>query len=134
MSSDSHSHHIVPIKTYVLVLVVLLALMVLTIAAAQMHLENSYIANAIALTIAIVKATLVVAIFMGVKYSTNLTKMWAYAGFTWFLLMFVMYCDYMTRSWEPVAGWEKEAPNALPREPFKAPAVDERLMETDGGP
>ena len=130
--SESHSHHITPISTYAKVLVILMILMLLTIGAAELHIsDNSYVNNGIAMTIAIVKATLVVAYFMGVKYGTKLIKMWAYAGFTWFLLMFVMYCDYVTRGWEPVPGWEKEAPNALPRGVYKPPAADAEVMKTE---
>ena len=105
--------------------------MILTLLAAKYPTGSSHVNNAIALTIAIAKATLVVAYFMGVKYGTKLIKMWAYAGFTWFFLMFVMYCDYVTRGWEPVAGWEKEAPNALPRGVYKPPAADAEVMKTE---
>lgn len=133
--SDSHSHHIVPIKTYFGVLVILFVLMGLTIFVYEVHFtDNSYINNAIAMTIAIIKATLVIAVFMGVKYGTKLTKMWAITGFVWFFLMFLMYCDYMTRSWEPVAGWEAGAETALPRGPYVPPAKDQRLMSTDEQP
>jgi cytochrome c oxidase subunit 4 len=129
--SESHTHHIVPIKTYATILLILLGLMALTIFVAEHPTSNSYLNNAIALAIAIIKATLVVAYFMGVKYGTKLVKMWAYAGFTWMLLMFVVYCDYMTRGWEPVAGWEKEAPGALPRGVYHPPVQDAEVMKTE---
>jgi len=130
--SENHSHHINRIKTYFGVLVILFVLMGLTIFVYEVHFtDNSYINNAIAMTIAIIKASLVIAVFMGVKYGTKLTKMWAITGFVWFLLMFLMYCDYMTRSWEPVAGWEAGAETALPRGPYVPPPPDTRLMTTE---
>ncbi len=98
--------------------------MVLTIAAAELPhrvpslafmQENSVIMNAIALTIAIVKAVLVIAIFMGVKYSTKLTKLYAVGGFVWLTLMGITLIDYYSRPWEAVVGWEPEKATALPR-------------------
>jgi len=103
----------------------------LTIWAAQINFGDvvgnqaagSYINNVIAMTIAIVKATLVVAIFMGVWYSSKLTKLWAAAGFIWFLTMFFVLCDYMTRSMEPVPSFQGAPESAYPREKpeFQAP-------------
>ncbi|HRF58513.1 MAG TPA: hypothetical protein PLH94_01210 [Fimbriimonadaceae bacterium] len=124
MASDSHLNH-PPVKHYVFNLVVLTILMLATIGAAQIHIptpgnpESPLMNNVVALFIATIKAGLVVAVFMGVRYTTTLVKMWAYTGFTWFTLMFIMWCDYGTRNWEPVAGWEGNPANALPREPYR---------------
>ncbi|MBV6458140.1 MAG: hypothetical protein HONBIEJF_01263 [Fimbriimonadaceae bacterium] len=134
MATESHGHHIhgPSVKVMTLNLFALLILMVLTIAAAQVNFGNvvgnqaagSFINNIIAMTIAIVKATLVVAIFMGVWYSSKLTKLWAAAGFIWFLTMFFVLCDYMTRSMEPVPTFSGAPESAYPREKpeFQAPA------------
>lgn len=129
--SETHTHHIVPITTYVKTLLLLTGLMVLTIWVAESHFtDNSFINNGIAMTIAIVKASVVVAIFMGVKWGTKLTKMWAYAGFVWFLLMFVMYCDYVARGWEQIPGWENRV-SALPRGAYQPPARDVEVEKTE---
>lgn len=125
MATDSNHMHHPPVKAYVTNLVVLTILMLATIGAAQIHIptpgnpESPLMNNVVALFIATIKAGLVVAIFMGVRYTTTLVKMWAYTGFTWFTLMFIMWCDYGTRNWEPVAGWEGNPANALPREPYR---------------
>lgn len=66
---------------------------------------GSYINNFVALTIAIIKACLVVQIFMGAKYGTKLVKMWAYAGFVWVVLLGITFGDYTSRTWESHRGW-----------------------------
>jgi hypothetical protein len=69
------------------------------------------------MTIAVVKAYLVISIFMGVKHTTNLAKLFAIGGFVWFLLLFAILIDYASRPWEPVKGWEPEPSTSLPRTP-----------------
>jgi caa(3)-type oxidase subunit IV len=97
----------------------LMILMAMTIGAAYVpHGDSpawSYGNNAIALGIAITKAILVINIFMGVKYGSNLTKLYAAMGFLWFFTMFFMFADYFTRRFEPIAGWESTPSGALPR-------------------
>ncbi len=88
---------IVPKKTYYTVGLILLVLMVTTIGAAYIDLGpfNIYIA----LTIAIIKATLVIMYFMHVKYNTKITWIFAGAGFLWLIIMFALtMADYVTRS------------------------------------
>ena len=59
--------------------------------------------NVVMLTIAIIKATLVVLFFMHVRWSTRLTWVVAAAGFFWLLILFgITMGDYMTRGW--IAG------------------------------
>lgn len=111
----SDAHHAIPQRTLISVFVVLLVLMVTTIAASYMTGVNTVVMNIIALTIAIIKATLVVTVFMGVGYSTKLVRLYAIGGFGWFLLMFIMFADYVTRPTEPVVGWEVQGASALPR-------------------
>lgn len=112
-NGNGHGHHIVPIKTYVGLLVLLLILMVATIAAYNFDFCNylgdklgTFVNNGVALTIAITKASLVIAIFMGVKYASKLTKLYAYLGFIWVGLMGIAFCDYATRHTETDKGWE----------------------------
>jgi cytochrome c oxidase subunit 4 len=87
---------IVPTKIYYRVALALLALFILTIAAAFVHLGalNVYVA----VTIAVIKATLVVLYFMHVRYHTRLTWIFASAGFLWLIILFALtLADYATR-------------------------------------
>jgi cytochrome c oxidase subunit 4 len=54
----------------------------------------------IAMAIATSKASLVVLFFMGVKYSTKLTKLTVFAGiFTFLILISMTLSDYISRAW-----------------------------------
>ena len=91
---------ITPIRTYVRVGVALLALLVLTVVAAEFDLGPLNII--IALIIAACKALLVILFFMDVRHSNHIT--WAYAiiGFFWLALLFSLTLgDYITRYWLP---------------------------------
>lgn len=117
--ADSHGHHITPFSVYMKTFWWLIFLMALTIFTARIpymfeglhslpagqQAGLSWLNNIVAMTIACIKATLVVLFFMGVKYSTNLTKLFAIMGFVWVTLMFIMFADYATRAWEPVQSW-----------------------------
>jgi cytochrome c oxidase subunit 4 len=99
------SDHIVSVKTYFLVFAALMVLTALTVWVAFMDL--GFLNTLVALGIAIVKATLVVLIFMHVRYGSRLTWVFAISGFFWLLilLVFVM-SDYLSRSWQYVPqGW-----------------------------
>jgi len=99
------SDHIVSVKTYFLVFAALMVLTALTVWVAFMDL--GFLNTLVALGIAIVKATLVVLIFMHVRYGSHLTWVFAISGFFWLLilLVFVM-SDYLSRSWQYVPqGW-----------------------------
>lgn len=87
---------ILPKKTYYKIGIALFVLMSMTIAVAYINLGifNIYIA----LTIAVIKALLVVMYFMHVKYNTRLTWIFAGAGFLWLIIMFTLtMSDYVTR-------------------------------------
>lgn len=90
-------HHIVPPRTYATVLVLLMVLMLLTIGASYVHLGA--LANLLlALLIAFTKMSLIVLFFMHVKYGTNLTRIFAGAGFFWLIIFFtLLFADYMGR-------------------------------------
>ena len=99
------SAHLVPVKTYVGVFLVLMVLTGLTtgVAFIDLHAWNT----PVALAIAVVKMVLVVLFFMHVKYSPGLTKMVILAGF-FFLALLVAFtlADELTRIWSPqVHGW-----------------------------
>ncbi|MGC8785371.1 MAG: cytochrome C oxidase subunit IV family protein [Armatimonadota bacterium] len=108
MNNGHNTHtHIVPIKVYLLVYAALLVLLVATVGAAYLPGHHTLLNNVIALTIAVVKAVLVMLYFMHVRYSTRLTWLWASAGFFWLVIMFILTLgDYFTRHWVPVSGWE----------------------------
>lgn len=112
MTHDEHSsHHILPIRVYITVFVLLMVLLVLTYVAA---LQNfGVLNNVVALTIAVVKALLVILYFMHVRFSTRLTWIYAAAGFVWFLLLFITFGDYWTRSLNVPAPKQWEPPITL---------------------
>ena len=59
----------------------------------------------VALTVAVIKATLVVWLFMGLRYNTPLIKVTAVAGFMWLFIMFgITMSDYISRPWIGVPG------------------------------
>jgi cytochrome c oxidase subunit 4 len=95
--------HISPKSTYVTVFGVLLVLTAVTVAAAFVHLGNFNFP--IALSIAIVKATLVVLFFMHVKYSSRLTKMFVgTAVFFLVILLGLTLTDYLSRGLQTYPG------------------------------
>ena len=58
------------------------------------------------MTIAVIKATLVIMFFMDVRRATSLTKLFVGAGLFWMtiLLVFVL-SDYLSRGWLPGPKW-----------------------------
>ena len=99
----STEHIITPVKTYVAVFVALLVLTGLTYLVALR--DFGWLNTPIALAVALVKASLVVLIFMGVRYNTPLTKVTVVAGFFWLLILFGLTLnDYLTRGWLGVPG------------------------------
>jgi cytochrome c oxidase subunit 4 len=80
------SDHVVPIRVYVAVFSALMVLTILTVAAARM--DFGAFNTPIALTIAIVKALLVIAYFMHVKYGSKLVWLTVAAGFFWMAHLF----------------------------------------------
>lgn len=93
------SGHTIPKKTYYLIFAVLMVLLALTVAVAYIDLGRT-LNIIIAMTIAIIKATLVLLYFMHVRYSTRLTWIFVAAGFFWFLIMIgLTFSDYASRGW-----------------------------------
>jgi cytochrome c oxidase subunit IV len=55
----------------------------------------------LAMAIAVTKASLVAWIFMGVRYSTTLTRLFCIAGLVWLvIMMLVTSSDYVSRGWQ----------------------------------
>jgi cytochrome c oxidase subunit 4 len=97
------SEHIVPTRVYYLVF---LALMVGTAATVWVaYLDLGFANTAVAMGIAVTKATLVILYFMHVKYSSRLTWVVVASGFIWLGILFVLgLSDYLSRGWIPQPG------------------------------
>jgi cytochrome c oxidase subunit 4 len=96
--SGKQQHHVVPITHYVGVFVALIVLTGATYWTALMDLGAFN--TPVAMAIAIVKALLVVLIFMHVKYSNRLVQTLVVASALWLLIMFGFTGqDYLTRGW-----------------------------------
>lgn len=92
------SETIVPLRIYYTVFLVLLALTGLTTGVAFFDL--GLFSPIVALTIAVVKASLVVLFFMHLRYSTRLTWVVGGAGIFWLgILLTLSLSDYLTRAW-----------------------------------
>ena len=94
------SEHIVQRKVYFVIFGLLMVFTLLTVLAAFKDLDHIFSgANTVlALTIAVIKATLVVLYFMHVRYSSRLTWVIVIAGIFWLGIMFVLtISDYLTR-------------------------------------
>jgi cytochrome c oxidase subunit 4 len=95
------SEHIVSRKIYFVIFGALIVGTVLTVAAAFADLDHVFVGanTVVALTIAVIKATLVVLYFMHVRYGTRLTWVIVVAGFFWLVILFALTMgDYLTRS------------------------------------
>src|SRR5437867_13370652 len=90
--------HVVPVRTYYLIFS---ALMIGTgITVADSFVDLGALNTIVALTIATVKAVLVVLFFMHVKYSSRLTWAVVVGSIFWLgILLALTSSDYLTRSW-----------------------------------
>jgi cytochrome c oxidase subunit 4 len=92
-----------PVRTYVLVFLALMGFTALTVAAA--YVDLGWANTAVALGIAITKATLVVLFFMHVKENSRLIPAVIFSGLFMLLILFVnLLADYGTRGWLGVEG------------------------------
>jgi cytochrome c oxidase subunit IV len=86
------------LRVYYLVYGALLVLLVLTVVVGVLDLGA--LGLILALTIAVVKALLVILYFMHVRYSSRMTWTFAAAGFVWLaILLLLLMTDYLTRGW-----------------------------------
>ncbi len=94
---------IVSIQTYIVVFVALLVLLGLTYALAFVDLGPLNVI--VALSIAVLKALLIVLYFMHVRHGSRLTWVFAGAGVFWLLIMFALTMgDFLTRGPNIIAG------------------------------
>jgi len=95
--------HITPTRHYIAVFLALVVLTIVTVAIARVDLGA--LNTPVALLVATIKATLVILIFMGVRWNTPLTKVTAISGFLWLIILFgITLGDYLTRGWLGVPG------------------------------
>lgn len=93
------SEHIVPVRIYLVIFMSLLAGTALTVIAAFYDFPWQ-LNTIVALTIATIKATLVVLYFMHVRYSLRLVWVIVASALFWLAIMFALtFSDYLTRGW-----------------------------------
>jgi cytochrome c oxidase subunit IV len=95
---EEYQEHVVPYTVYLAVFGALMVLTAMTVAVAFYDLGNLNVA--VALTVAVIKATLVVLFFMHVKYASTITKLVVISSLVWLgFLFFITLSDYLTRGW-----------------------------------
>ena len=95
------SEHIVPVRVYIAIFLALMVGTAVTVVAA-LHDFPWQFNTVIALTIASIKATLVVLYFMHVRYSSRLVWVIVASALFWLAILFAFtFSDYWTRSWFP---------------------------------
>ena len=117
--------HISPKSTYYTIFGSLMVLTAITVSVAFINL--SALNFPVALSIAILKATLVILFFMHVKYSSSLTKLICGVSFFFLVLLFgLTLSDYLSRGWFAAPGGTAGAGTQVtigpPVEPAEEPA------------
>jgi cytochrome c oxidase subunit IV len=92
------SGHISPLRLYYGIFGALMLLTAITVGVAFINLGA--LNFTVAISIAVLKATLVVLFFMHVKFSSRLTKLFVATGFFFLLVLFTLtLTDYVSRGW-----------------------------------
>jgi cytochrome c oxidase subunit IV len=115
-SVDASSEHLPgeeyhpTLGVYTAVFVALLVLLVVTVLLAYVHWHEwnlGWLGVAAAMIVATVKGILIIAYFMHIKGSTRLTKIFAFTGIFWLVILAGLTLnDYFTRGWLPYSeGW-----------------------------
>ncbi|HYH09936.1 MAG TPA: cytochrome C oxidase subunit IV family protein [Thermoanaerobaculia bacterium] len=98
-TGHSAPHHQAPLGMYFAVFAALMILTVLTVWVSRIDLGHG-MNTLVAMSIAIVKALVVILWFMHVIHSPRLTWIVVISSFLWLAVMFVLfYSDYLTRAW-----------------------------------
>lgn len=96
-----HEHHVVPVSVYITIFLSLMVLTALTVFASTKDFGPGN--TIIAVSIAVLKATLVILFFMHVRYNDNIVRIAVFAGFLWLGVMIVLtLSDYVARGWLPI--------------------------------
>ena len=91
--------HVSPLRTYYAIFASLMVLTAVTVGVAFVNLGPFNFP--VAISIAILKATLVVLFFMHAKFSSRLTKLFIATGFFFLLILFTLtMTDYVSRGWQ----------------------------------
>jgi len=116
--------HISPKSSYYTIFGSLMVLTAVTVSVAFLNL--GVLNFPVALSIAILKATLVILFFMHVKYSSKLTKLICGVSFFFLVLLFgLTMTDYLSRGWFVAPGGTTAAGTQVtigPPEPVEEPA------------
>ncbi len=93
-----NQHHVVPVSIYIIIFTSLMILTALTVLASTHNFGPGN--TIIAVSIAVLKASLVILYFMHVRYSDNIVRIAVFAGFLWLGVMIVLtLSDYIGRGW-----------------------------------
>ena len=93
-------HHICPVRLYVCVFLALMVFTVITVGVALV--DMGIMNNVVMLAIAVFKASLVIFIFMHLKYNPKILWFIAIGAFVWLGIMLALtLSDVMTRGWMP---------------------------------
>lgn len=94
----SPAHHQASLVSYFVVFFVLMILTVITVAVSRVDLGAFN--TAVAMAIAVAKATVVILWFMHVIHSPKMTWIVVISSFLWLAVLFVLtFSDYLTRHW-----------------------------------
>ena len=99
------AEHIVSRRLYFLIFGALMVLTAITVYAANINLGSEKLNTIVALTIAVIKATLVILFFMHARYSPRLTWVVIASGFLWLVIMIgLTLADYLSRNQTALPG------------------------------
>jgi cytochrome c oxidase subunit 4 len=97
------SQHILTVRANLTVFGVLMLLLIVTVAAA--YAVPVRFGVFVALTIATIKAVMIMMYFMHLKFSDRLARIFAAAAFLWLgILIALSLNDYLTRGWLNIPG------------------------------
>jgi cytochrome c oxidase subunit 4 len=92
------SEPLTSVKTFVAIWITLLVLTGVTVGVAQLNLGA--LSVAVALIIAVIKASLVALFFMEIRYSHKMTQVVLVGGVVWLLILLLLsMTDYASRAW-----------------------------------
>ncbi len=97
------SQHVAEIRTYVKVYLALMGLLALTVVAAYVNLGP--LNFPVTMVIAVIKAVMIVLIFMHVRWGDRLTWVFSGAAFLWLAILIALTLnDYLTRDLLHIPG------------------------------
>jgi cytochrome c oxidase subunit 4 len=127
------SGHVSPTRVYYTIFGALLVLTAITVGVAFINLGR--LNFTVAITIAIVKATLVVLFFMHAKYSSRLTKLVIGGSFFFLFCLFgLTLSDYLSRGWFASPAGSAGAGTITTIDPARRPAPPSSAVGTSTPP